>query len=272
MDPRLTFVTLAVDDLGASRGFYVAGLGWAPVLDEPDEVIMINVGPRLVLSLWDRRAFEAEVGAEAAPGVPPVTLAHSVASTADVDRVLDEARGAGASAVDLGQPREWGGYSGYFADPDGFRWEVAFNPGPIGESVLPPGSAAQNPPVVVNVDEAQSELRFLSDRTPGTGDVELDGVFATLARYRDGGIYTGEWAGRTEWERHPVGDEIVMVLDGRTTLYTLDVDGEHAHEMGPNDLLVVPQNTWHRFETPERVRVLAVTPQPGEHQVDRPRV
>jgi catechol 2,3-dioxygenase-like lactoylglutathione lyase family enzyme len=140
MDPRLTFVTLAVNDLAASRRFYVDGLGWPPELDDPDEVIMIRVGQRLLLSLWDRRAFAAEIGAEAAEGVPPVTLAHNVATAADVDRVLEEVRGAGASMVDPGRPRDWGGYSGYFADPDGFRWEVASSPGPIGQSVLPPDS------------------------------------------------------------------------------------------------------------------------------------
>ena len=272
MDPRITFVTLAVTDLDRTRRFYVDGLGWAPELDVPGEVIMIKAGQYLVLSLWDRPAFEAEVGVEAARGVPPLTLAHNVATPEDVDRVLDEARRAGASTVGAGEQRDWGGYTGYFADPDGFRWEVAYNPGPIGQAVLPPVSGVQGPPAPVNVDAVQARLRFLPDRTPESSDADVDGVFATLSGYRDGGIFTGEWAGRTEWERHPVGDEIVMVLDGRTTLYTLDTGGEHPHELGPNDLLVVPQNTWHRFDTPERVRVFAVTPQPSDHQIERPTV
>jgi catechol 2,3-dioxygenase-like lactoylglutathione lyase family enzyme len=270
VDARISFVTLAVSDLAATRRFYVDGLGWEPEFDVPGEVIMVTVGPYLVRSLWDRAAFEAEVGAGAADGVPPVTLAHNVATPDDVDRILDEARRAGASRVDGATEREWGGYTGYFADPDGFRWEVAYNPGPIGRAALPPPSAAQNPPAVVDLDAVQAGLRVVTDRTPESADADLDGVFATVSGYRDGGVYTGEWAGRSEWERHPVGDEIVMALDGRTTLYTLDADGEHAHELGPNDLVVVPRNTWHRFVTPDRVRILSVTPQPGDHQVERP--
>ncbi|TYL52123.1 glyoxalase [Nocardioides sp. BGMRC 2183] len=140
MDPRISFVTLAVTDLAATRRFYVDGLGWTPELEAPGEVLMIRVGDRVVLSLWDRGHFEAEVGARAATdGVPPLTLAHNVATPAEVDAVLAEARAAGAPEVAEGQQRAWGGYTGYFSDPDGFRWEVAHNPGPIGLSVLPEG-------------------------------------------------------------------------------------------------------------------------------------
>lgn len=70
-------------------------------------------------------------------GVPPLTLAHNCATKDGVDRVLESARLAGAGTVSAGEERDWGGYSGYFADPDGFRWEIAYNPGPIGQSVLP---------------------------------------------------------------------------------------------------------------------------------------
>lgn len=138
MEQRLSFVTFAVRDLERSRAFYVDGLGWVPELDVPGEVLMFMAGERLVLSLWDRAAFEAEVGGAAldGEGVPPVSVAHNVASPADVRAVLDLARDAGAR-VSGPEPREWGGYSGYFADPDGFRWEVAWNPGPIGLLVVP---------------------------------------------------------------------------------------------------------------------------------------
>ena len=137
MDARLSFVTLALRDVSRSRAFYVEGLGWKPELDVPGEVLMIKVGAHVVLSLWDRKAFEAEVGAPAAEGVPPLTLAHNVPSRAEVDGVLATARAAGASSVADAVERDWGGYSGYFADPDGFRWEVAWNPTPIGALVLP---------------------------------------------------------------------------------------------------------------------------------------
>jgi uncharacterized glyoxalase superfamily protein PhnB len=69
-------------------------------------------------------------------GIVPVTLAHNVPTTGEVDAVLATARDAGAEVTGPAE-RDWGGYTGYFADPDGFRWEVAFNPGPIGQVVLP---------------------------------------------------------------------------------------------------------------------------------------
>lgn len=138
MEQRISFVTLAVRDLDATRRFYVEGLGWTPEMWVPGEVLMFRAGPLLVLSLWDEAAFTAEVGAAPArDGVPPLTLAHNVATRAEVDSVLATARAAGADPVSDGQDRDWGGYTGYFADPDGFRWEVAWNPGPIGELVLP---------------------------------------------------------------------------------------------------------------------------------------
>ncbi|WP_420752568.1 VOC family protein [Rhodococcus sp. O3] len=138
MDQRLSFVTLAVDDVARSRAFYVDGLGWTATVDVPGEVLMIQVGAHVVLSLWDRAHFEAEVGGTTSrDGIPPVTLAHNVAARDEVDSVLATARAAGAGTVTGGTDREWGGYTGYFSDPDGFRWEIAWNPGPIEEIVLP---------------------------------------------------------------------------------------------------------------------------------------
>jgi predicted lactoylglutathione lyase len=138
MDQRVSFITLAVRDLDATRAFYVDGLGWEPALDVPGEVLMIKAGPKLVLSLWDAESFEGEVGPIArGDGVPPLTLSHNVATREEVDDALDVARRAGAEPVRDAMDREWGGYTGYFGDPDGFRWEVAWNPGPIGQEVLP---------------------------------------------------------------------------------------------------------------------------------------
>ncbi|WP_210648735.1 VOC family protein [Nocardioides sp. SYSU D00065] len=138
MDQRVSFITLVVTDLDATRRFYVDGLGWEPELDVPGEVLMFRVADKVVLSLWVEEGFVAEVGhAPARGGVPPVTLAHNVATPRGVDTVLEHARAAGASVVGEAVEREWGGYTGYFADPDGFRWEVAYNPGDIGRSVLP---------------------------------------------------------------------------------------------------------------------------------------
>ncbi|MDN4172754.1 VOC family protein [Nocardioides sp. SOB77] len=142
MDQRISFVTLAAADLVASRAFYCDGLGWTAALEVPGDVVMIEVGEHVVLSLWDRAAFEAEVGPIATgAGVPPFTLAHNVATRAEVDTVLATARAAGADPVGVAEERAWGGYTGYFADPDGYRWEVAYNPGPLGRK----GAAVSDP-------------------------------------------------------------------------------------------------------------------------------
>jgi uncharacterized protein len=138
MDQRISFLTLAVRDLETSRRFYVDGLGWTAELEVEGDVIMILAGQRLVLSLWDREHFQAEVGQIAAgDGVPPFTIAHNVVTETEVDAILETARAAGADPVHEAVQREWGGYTGYFADPDGYRWEIATNPGPIGQKVLP---------------------------------------------------------------------------------------------------------------------------------------
>jgi uncharacterized protein len=137
MDQRISFITLAVADLDRSRAFYVDGLGWTPEVFVPGEVLMIRAGDKLVLSLWSEDGFEAEVGPiRRGEGIVPITLSQNVATEAEVDEILALARSLGAEASE-GQQRDWGGYSGYFTDPDGFRWEIAMNPQDIGRSVLP---------------------------------------------------------------------------------------------------------------------------------------
>jgi predicted lactoylglutathione lyase len=138
MDPRVSFVTLAVPDLEAARRFYVDGLGWEPAMFVEGDVLMIQVGELVVLSLWAEAGFEAEVGPiRRGEGHAPVSLAHNVPTREQVDDVLETARRAGAPYVGDAEEREWGGYTGYFADPAGFHWEIAWNPGPIGQTVLP---------------------------------------------------------------------------------------------------------------------------------------
>jgi catechol 2,3-dioxygenase-like lactoylglutathione lyase family enzyme len=138
MDQRISFVTLAVADLGRTHAFYVAGLGWVPELYVPGEVLMIRTGEHLILSLWAETGFEGEVGPiRRGPGIVPITLAHNMPTEGEVDAILELARSLGADPVTDAVRRDWGGYTGYFADPDGFRWEIAVNPGPIGELVLP---------------------------------------------------------------------------------------------------------------------------------------
>lgn len=138
MDQRISLVTLAVGDLDASRRFYLDGLGWEAFMDVPGDVLMIRAGQHLLLSLWVEPHFEAEVGPiRRGPGVAPITIAHNVGTDAEVDAVLDTARAAGADPVEPAVKREWGGYTGYFADPDGYRWEIAHAPGEINEMVVP---------------------------------------------------------------------------------------------------------------------------------------
>lgn len=135
MEQRISFITLAVEDVARSRKVYVEGLSWQPMF-ENDEVIMLPAGEHLMLSLWSIESFTAEIGTAPASGVAPITLAHNCATEKEVDNVLALATSIGAD-VSPAIRREWGGYSGYFSDPDGFRWEIAVNPGPTGDYVLP---------------------------------------------------------------------------------------------------------------------------------------
>ena len=136
MEPRVHFITLVVADFERARRFYLEGLGWPAALQAPGEIAMVQAGAKLVLSLWAESAAAAEIGPVTRGGQLPFTLSHNVKSPAEVDAVLATAKAAGAT-VHPAQQRDWGGYSGSFADPDGFRWEVAFNPHPIGDLTLP---------------------------------------------------------------------------------------------------------------------------------------
>lgn len=135
MEQRLSIVTLGVKDLEASRRFYVEGLGWEPTLDL-DEVVFIQVGYGLLLGLFPAESLEADIyggndgpaAGETAPA-PPFTLANNVDSELAVEEALQRASEAGGTVLKPAQRTDWGGYHGYFADPDGFRWEVAHNPG-----------------------------------------------------------------------------------------------------------------------------------------------
>lgn len=126
--PRVDFITLGVRNVDASRRFYADGLGWPIHKEVPGEVVFIQVNHGLMLSLWDAGQMQAEAGVDAPGGVPCFMFSHNVENAKDVDRVLSEAEHAGATIVAPSKTQPWGGCAGYFADPDGFRWEVAFNP------------------------------------------------------------------------------------------------------------------------------------------------
>jgi catechol 2,3-dioxygenase-like lactoylglutathione lyase family enzyme len=131
MEPRVNFITLASDDLAAARAFYVDGLGWRPTFEVPDEVAFIQVGPGLLLALWKADELDADIGdgSRSSTGLAPFALAHNVSSDAEVIAVVDRARAAGATVLKEPVLAFFGGFHAYFADPSGFRWEIAHNPG-----------------------------------------------------------------------------------------------------------------------------------------------
>jgi len=128
MRPRLTFVTLGVADIDRARRFYET-LGFtASAASKAGSVAFFDAGG-VVLALFGRAALALDAHVpDSSPGFSGVALAHNCASEAEVDAALAEAIAAGATLLKPGQKAFWGGYSGYFADPDGHVWEVAFNP------------------------------------------------------------------------------------------------------------------------------------------------
>lgn len=134
MKPRITVLTLGVDDLDAAVTFYRDGLGFPTegiVGTEFDHgaVAFFELQAGLQLALWPRASLAHDSGLKQNPGSSTeFSLGHNVNSRAEVDEVMDRARSAGAAIVKKAQDTFWGGYAGYFADPDGHLWEVAWNP------------------------------------------------------------------------------------------------------------------------------------------------
>jgi catechol 2,3-dioxygenase-like lactoylglutathione lyase family enzyme len=127
MEPRLNIVTLGVRDLGRAVRFYRDGLGWKPSVEVGDFVLFELSGVALALHPLDLLAEDA--GTSPGPSAfGGVTLAQNVASREEVDRVIASACAAGATLLRSASQKHWGGYSGYFADPDGYPWEIAHNP------------------------------------------------------------------------------------------------------------------------------------------------
>lgn len=140
MRPHITVITIGVDDLERSFRFYHEGLGFPSegIVGKEFEhgaVAFFDLATDLKLAIWPRKSIAHDSGL--APGNPSATeftLGHNVASRAEVDAVMREAAGAGATVVKSAQDTFWGGYAGYFQDPDGHLWEVVWNP-----HLLPPG-------------------------------------------------------------------------------------------------------------------------------------
>jgi mannose-6-phosphate isomerase-like protein (cupin superfamily) len=115
-------------------------------------------------------------------------------------------------------------------------------------------------------------LPMLKERYGHPTDAESLQSFATLAAYRDGGIYATHFSGSSGWERHPHGDEVVQILEGATRFDILVDAVMQSLELSAGMLVVVPQGCWHRFTSETGVKVLTVTPKPTQHtHVDDPR-
>jgi catechol 2,3-dioxygenase-like lactoylglutathione lyase family enzyme len=134
MKPRISLVTLGVNDLERAVAFYRDGLGLATegivgTQFEHGAVAFFELQGGLRLALWPRKSLAHDAGLSVTPpSVTEFSLAHNVASKAEVDAVMEQARRTGAKIVKPAHDTFWGGYTAYFQDPDGHLWEVAWNP------------------------------------------------------------------------------------------------------------------------------------------------
>lgn len=134
MKATISVITLGVDDLERSVAFYRDGLGLGTdgivgAEFEHGAVAFFDLQQRLKLAVWPRRSLAHDAGLTVSPpSATDLSLGHNVSSKAEVDAVMQQASAAGATLVKAAQDTFWGGYAGYFQDPDGHLWEVVYNP------------------------------------------------------------------------------------------------------------------------------------------------
>ena len=134
MKPRITVITLGVDDLERSLRFYRDGLGLSTegIVGSEFEngaVAFFDLQAGLKLAIWPRKSISLDTGLPlGSPSVTECTLGHNVSSRAEVDAMMEQAKQAGAVIVKAAQDTFWGGYAGYFQDPDQHLWEIVWNP------------------------------------------------------------------------------------------------------------------------------------------------
>lgn len=128
MDQQVHFVTLGVTDLDAARRFYVDGLGWEPLLQVAGEVLFFQIAHGVVLGLYTGLAGDSGAPTGDAASAP-VSLSHNVGSDEEVVAAMKRAEAAGARVLKPAERAAFGGFHGYVADPEGFRWEICHNPG-----------------------------------------------------------------------------------------------------------------------------------------------
>ena len=129
MEQHINYITLGVADLAESRRFYRDVFGWQETADSNENIAFFQAGNALLLALFGKAALahDAQIP-EQSSGFPRFTLAHNVGSEAEVDALFAGFAAKNANVIKAPQKVFWGGYSGYLADPDGFLWEIAFNP------------------------------------------------------------------------------------------------------------------------------------------------
>ena len=134
MKPRVTVITIGVDDLERSLRFYRDGLGFTTegIFGQEFEygaVAFFDLQAGLKLAIWPRKSISHDSGIPLShPNPTEITLGHNVSSQAEVDEVMEQAKKAGAVIVKPAQETFWGGYAGYFQDPDNHLWEIVWNP------------------------------------------------------------------------------------------------------------------------------------------------
>jgi mannose-6-phosphate isomerase-like protein (cupin superfamily) len=122
-----------------------------------------------------------------------------------------------------------------------------------------------------SIAEILSKVKYLPSRTPESGfNGETSGVFALVSHCRDGAIYLGHYSGSSEWERHQNGDEVVLAIEGKTTVVLLVAGEQERIHLSTGELVVVPKGVWHRFEGSSSLKVMSVTPTPTDHSLGRP--
>jgi uncharacterized glyoxalase superfamily protein PhnB len=137
--PRITFITLGVDNLERAMRFYRDGMGWPTqgiigTEFEHGAVVCFDLQPGLKLALWAQANIAHDTGLAETPRAPTAfTVAQNLRSKEEVDQVMAQARAAGATIVKAAQDTFYGGYAGYFQDLDGHLWEIAFNPAMLPE-------------------------------------------------------------------------------------------------------------------------------------------
>ena len=129
MEQHINYITLGVADLAESRRFYREVFGWQETADSNENIAFFQAGNALLLALFGKAALshDAQIP-EQSSGFPRFTLAHNVGSEAEVDALFAGFAAKNTNIIKAPQKVFWGGYSGYLADPDGFLWEIAFNP------------------------------------------------------------------------------------------------------------------------------------------------